>query len=82
MWITQFKFPNSSQAHFLKRLSQAVEPRMSEKSTDFYATVQKVVPRKSLGISIQLYRGDSSIILALWLKLRAKAYKTLERRFK
>ena len=38
---------NSLQAHFLKRLSQADEPRMSEKSADFYATVQKVAPRKS-----------------------------------
>ena len=38
---------NSSQAHFLKRLSQAGEPRMSDFSAEKYATVQKVAPRKS-----------------------------------
>ena len=41
---------NSSQAHFLKRLSQADEPRMSKFSAENYATVQKVVPRKSFVI--------------------------------
>jgi hypothetical protein len=40
---------NLSQAHFLKRLSQADEPRMNKKSADFYVTVQKVVLSKSFG---------------------------------
>ncbi len=38
---------NLLQAHFLKRLSQAGEPRMSDFSAEKYATVQKVAPRKS-----------------------------------
>src|SRR3989339_82275 len=44
--LEDFRLQKSLQAHFLKRLSQADEPRTSEKSADFYATVQKVVPKK------------------------------------
>jgi len=35
---------NKTQEHFLNRLSQAVEPRRSKNSAEFYATVQKVAP--------------------------------------
>ena len=50
---------NSSQAHFLKRLSQADEPRMSKFLAKNYATVQKVVPRKEFWKSKEhTFSGD------------------------
>src|SRR3989339_441447 len=40
------KIKNILQKHFSKRLSQAVEPRMSDFSAEKYATVRKVVSKK------------------------------------